>query len=173
MKFINGYIKSIDNLSESLGKIISWATILLVIVVCIDVFTRYFMQTSSAAVQELEWHLFSLIFLMGASYTLKNEGHVRVDVIYGKFSEKKKAWINFIGTIIFLIPFCLLIIYSSKNFVLNSFAIGETSPDSGGLPARYILKAVLPVSFLFILLQGISLMLKSLLTLLNRTGNNR
>jgi len=167
MKFLSSYISFAEKLSEKTGRFISWFTALLVILVCIDVFTRYFLMESSVAVQELEWHIFALIFLIAAPYTLKHDGHVRVDVFYSRFSEKKKAWIDLAGTILFLIPFCLLIIYASKNFVLNSFNISESSPDPGGLPSRYILKAVLPVSFFLLLIQGISLLFKSVLKIKN------
>ena len=115
------------------------------------------------AVQELEWHLFAIIFLVGAAYTLKYDRHVRVDVLYMKFKPKTKAWVNFLGSLIFLLPVCLIGIWSSKNFVMNSFLIGEGSPDPGGLPARYILKAVIPIGFFLLLLQGMALSFRSLI----------
>ena len=168
MKFINGYIKFIDKLNTKLGVITSWLTFILVLVTCYDVFTRYILNESSIALQELEWHLFAVIFLMAAAYTLLKDEHVRVDVFYSRFSEEKKAWINFLGAIFLLIPFCILAIYTSKDFVINSFLFKETSPDAGGLPARYILKAFIPVSFIFLLLQGISLAFKSFLEIKNQ-----
>ena len=113
--------------------------------------------------QELEWHLFAIIFLVGAAYTLKYDRHVRVDVLYMKFKPKTKAWVNFLGSLIFLLPVCLIGIWSSKNFVMNSFLIGEGSPDPGGLPARYILKAVIPIGFFLLLLQGMALSFRSLI----------
>lgn len=113
--------------------------------------------------QELEWHLFAIIFLLSAGYTLKIDEHVRVDVFYSRFSEKKQAWINLFGSLFFLIPFCVILIVSSENFVFISFRVGETSPDAGGLPARYILKALIPISFFFLLMQGISLAFKSII----------
>lgn len=116
----------------------------------------------------MEWHLFALIFLLGAAYTLKTENHVRVDVFYSKLSERGKAWVNLFGTLLFLIPFCLMLIYASKNFVINSFNIGETSPDPGGLPGRYILKSIIPIAFFLLLIQSISLMFKSILTIAAR-----
>ncbi len=155
--------RKIESFSEKTGKLISWFTLLLVLIVCLDVITRYFFQTSSVAVVELEWHLFAVIFLVGAAYTLKHDEHVRVDVLYSRFSQRTQAWINCVGVVLFLIPLCLLIIYSSKNFVFTSFQMGETSPDPGGLPARYILKAVLPLSFLLVLIQGVALLFKSIL----------
>ena len=135
----------------------------MVLVVCYDVVTRYFLKKSSVAVQELEWHLFAIIFLVGAAYTLKYDRHVRVDVLYMKFKPKTKAWVNFLGSLIFLLPVCLIGIWSSKNFVMNSFLIGEGSPDPGGLPARYILKAVIPIGFFLLLLQGMALSFRSLI----------
>ena len=95
--------------------------------------------------QELEWHLFAVVFLIGAAYTLKQEGHVRVDILFIHFSKKTKAWIDLFGTIVFLIPFCLIIIYSTQKFISNSWAVREISPDPGGLPARYILKSMIPL----------------------------
>ena len=163
MKFINGYIKFIDKLNTKLGILTSWLTLILVLVTCYDVFTRYILNESSIALQELEWHLFAVIFLMSAAYTLIKDEHVRVDVIYSRLPEEKKAWINFLGSIFFLIPFCILVIYASKDFVINSFLFKETSPDAGGLPARYVIKSFIPLSFIFLLLQGVSLAFKSFL----------
>ena len=170
MKFIEGYIKFIDKLNTKLGVITSWLTFVLVLITCYDVFTRYILNESSVALQELEWHLFAVIFLMAAAYTLIKDDHVRVDVFYSKFPEQRKAWINLFGTIFFLIPFCILAIYSSKDFVINSFLFKETSPDAGGLPARYIIKSFIPISFIFLLLQGVSQLFKSFLEIKNK-GN--
>lgn len=168
MKFLQSYIKFVDGLNEKVGYFVSWLTTLMVLVVCYDVFTRYLLKKSIVAIQELEWHLFAVIFLLGAAYTLKDDRHVRVDVFYMRLSRKKQAWINFLGSIIFLIPFSILVIWSSKNFVLSSFTIKEISPDPGGLPARYALKACIPLGFFLVFLQGFSLAFKSLLTILGQ-----
>ena len=112
--------------------------------------------------------LFAIIFLVGAAYTLRQDGHVRVDLFYARFSPRTKAWVNFFGSLIFLIPFCLVVIWSSKVFVSESYRIGEISPDPGGLPARFVLKTAIPVGFLLLMLQGLSLALQSLLKILNR-----
>lgn len=172
MKFVKSYIKIVDGLSEKLGYLFAWSTLLLVLIVSYDVITRYVFNISSVAIQELEWHLFSIIFLGGAAYTLKKNEHVRVDVIYTLYSKKTQAWINLIGTILLLIPFCLIVIWSSQNFVMMSFTIKETSPDAGGLPARYLLKGFIPLSFFFLLLQGISLAFKSFLTIKDLNEEN-
>jgi TRAP-type mannitol/chloroaromatic compound transport system permease small subunit len=162
---MKSFIKTIDNLNEKIGTAVSWLTIVLVLITCYDVTVRYVFEESSAAFQEIEWHLFAIIFLASAAYTLKIEGHVRVDLFYSKFSIRNKALVDFIGSVLFLIPFSLLVIWSSKNFVINSFIMKETSPDAGGLPARYILKAFIPISFFLLFLQGVALTLKSYLTL--------
>jgi TRAP-type mannitol/chloroaromatic compound transport system permease small subunit len=173
MKFINGYINFIDKLNTKLGILSSWLTLVLVLVTCYDVFTRYILNKSSIALQELEWHLFAVIFLMSAAYTLIKDDHVRVDVLYSRFNNEQKAWINFLGSVFLLIPFCVLVIYTSKDFVLNSFMFKETSPDAGGLPARYILKSFIPVSFVFLLLQGLSLAFKSFLEIKSKRKPKR
>jgi len=165
MRVLHSYIRFVDRLNERIGFFVSWITSILVLVVCLDVFTRYFLKKSSVAAQELEWHLFAIIFLIGAAYTLKHDRHVRVDVFYTKFKTPLKEWIDFLGSLIFLIPFSILIIWSSKNFVINSFLIGEVSPDPGGLPARYLLKACIPIGFFLVLLQGFAQFFKSLLSL--------
>jgi len=168
--FMKSYIRIIDKLNERIGRGVSWLTIILVLVTCYDVVVRYVFRESSVAFQEIEWHLFAILFLVGGAYTLKIDDHVRVDIFYTKFSTERKALVDFVGSIIFLIPFCLLAIYASKDFVVNSFLVKETSPDAGGLPARYILKAFIPLSFFLLLLQGIALCFKSYLNL-KKTNN--
>ncbi len=161
MKFINGYIRLVDRINEKIGVLTSWLTALLVLVVSYDVVVRYLFGESSVGLQELEWHIFALIFLVAAAYTLKVDEHVRVDVFYTQLSSKKKAWINLFGSLLLLIPFCIIVIISSQDFVLSSFRVNETSPDAGGLPARYILKVFIPISFFLLLLEGIALAFKS------------
>lgn len=157
------YIRFADAVNERVGTGVAWLTTGLVFVVCCDVFMRYVLQNSWVAVQELEWHLFAFIFLLGAGYSLKHDKHVRVDVFYSRFSPRMQAWVNLVGCVLFLIPFCVLVVWSSQNFVGNAFRFGETSPDPGGLPFRWILKAAIPVGFLFLLIQGIALACRSLL----------
>jgi len=156
---------AIDRLNDVIGRSISWLSTLLVVVVCFDVFTRYFMRSSSVAVQEMEWHIFAVLFLVGAAYTLKEDAHVRVDVFYSRMTPRQKAFIDLIGSLVFLIPFSLLVIYTSQTFISMSYAIQETSPDPGGLPYRFLLKAMIPSGFFLVLLQGISMIIHALCTL--------
>lgn len=160
------YVRFADGLSENVGRGVSWLTTVLVAVVCYDVFTRYLLKQSYVAVQEMEWHLFALIFLLGAAYTLKHDRHVRVDVFYSRFSPRTKAIVNLAGSILFLVPFGLIGVWGAQTFVKASFTFMETSPDPGGLPFRFLLKAMIPVGFLLVLLQGISLAFTSLATVM-------
>ncbi|MEQ8684581.1 MAG: TRAP transporter small permease subunit [Imperialibacter sp.] len=157
----------IDALNEYTGRLISWLAGIMVLVFCFDVAMRYIFNISFASVFELEWHFFAAIFLIGAGYTLKHDKHVRVDVFYGEMSPKKQAYVNLLGVLLFLLPICIVIIKISLLFVYNSWIIRENSPDPGGLPARYIIKAFIPIGFSLLFLQGISLALKSLVTILN------
>ncbi len=162
MHFLRAYVRFANRLNERVGVAVSWLTTVLVAVVCYDVFTRYLLQSSLVAVQELQWHLFAVIFLIGAAYTLKHGKHVRVDVFYNRFPEKTRAWVDFAGSLLFLIPFCVVAIWCSHAFVINAFIIGEGSPDPGGLPARFILKAAIPAGFFLLTLQGLALAAGSL-----------
>jgi TRAP-type mannitol/chloroaromatic compound transport system permease small subunit len=147
------------------GYLTSWITAMLVVVVCYDVFTRYVLRNSSVAVQELEWHIFAIIFLLGAGYTLKLDNHVRVDVLYSRFTPKARALVNLIGTLVFLLPFCVLVVKTSLPFVISSYHFHEISPDPGGLTNRWILKSVIIVGFALLFLQGLALASRSFLTL--------
>lgn len=136
----------------------------MVLVIVYDIAMRYFFQIGSVALQELEWHLFAVLFLLGAAYTLKHDGHVRVDVIYQgrRMNDRRRAWVNLLGTVFFLFPFCLLIIVSSWPFVERAYLIAEGSPDPGGLPYRFLLKAVIPLGFTLLILQGVATILQSI-----------
>lgn len=161
----------IDGINERVGRLVAWSTCLLVGVTFVDVVMRYFFNTTFVFTQELEWHVFAFLFLMGAGYTLKIDGHVRVEVFYGKMSKKGKAWIDLIGVLFFLIPSCALFVKTAIPFVLKSYAIMEGSPDPGGIPFRFVLKACIPAGYALILLQGISLGIKSFATIINKPLN--
>lgn len=167
MNFLKQYIRIIDGLSEKIGYCVSWLTTLLVITVFYDVIMRYVFKSGSIAVQEMQWHIFSVIFLIGAAYTLKQDGHVRVDILYTNFSKKTKAWVDFLGAFIFLIPFSIIVIISAKMFIIGSWNVNEISPDPGGLPYRYLLKAMIPTGFVLLILQSLSEAFKNLLIILN------
>ena len=164
---IRNIINSIDILNETIGRAASWLVLAMVLLICYDVTMRYFFHQGSVALQELEWHLFALIFLLGSAYTLKHNNHVRVDILYQSqyLSNKHRAMINILGIILFLIPFCVLILITTWPFVENAYYYLEGSPDPGGLPYRYLLKGSILVAFTLLILQGLAELLKNYLIL--------
>ena len=151
-----------EKIIKKIGEICSWLSFILVILISLDVFLRYIFNFSSASLYELEWHMFAVLFMVGSSLTLQKDEHVRVDVFYNKFSDKGKNIINLIGNIIFLLPFSLIIFYTSIPFVEDSFKILESSPDPGGLPFRFLIKSIIPISFLLLAIQGVLNVFKNL-----------
>jgi TRAP-type mannitol/chloroaromatic compound transport system permease small subunit len=168
MVFLKKLSRWIDTLNEWIGRGVSWVTLALVLVVFVDVVMRYLFNTSFVFTQELEWHLFAFIFLIGAGYTLLHDGHVRVDIIYQRLGKKGRAWINLIGVIFFLLPGCIMVILTSWEFVYNAWAVMEGSPDPGGIPYRFIVKGTITIGFFLLTLQGISLGITSLLQILEK-----
>lgn len=155
----------IDRLNERVGRAVSWLTTALVVLVVTDVIFRYLFNTTKAWTIEMEWHLFALIFLLGAGYAFKHDRHVRVDLFYSRFSKKDQAMVNLVGGLIFLVPWCLLIIYSAWGYALQAYRIGEGSPDPGGLPALYVIKFSIVIGVFLLLLQGIANIIQSYLTI--------
>jgi TRAP-type mannitol/chloroaromatic compound transport system permease small subunit len=155
---------AIDWLNEWIGRLAGWLVVVLVLLVCYDVTMRYLFQAGSVALQELEWHLFALIFLLGAAYTLKHDEHVRVDIFYQAkwMTPRRQALVNLFGCLFLLLPFCILVIVSSVPFVADAYQWGEASPDPGGLLYRWLLKAMIPAAFVLLALQGLALIIRSL-----------
>ena len=154
-------VRWIDQLNDRVGRATSWLTAVMVVVTTSDVLLRYVFNTSFVFIQELEWHLFAVLFLMAAGYTHLKGNHVRVDILYTRLSPRRQALVDLVFGLLFLFPTCFLLIKSSLPFVAHSWAVLEGSPDPGGLPARYLLKAVIPVGFILIGLQGISETIKN------------
>jgi len=155
---------NLDSISEFIGKYTSWLVLTLVLLIGYDVSMRYLFRSGSIGLQELEWHLFSVIFLIGSAYTLKHDEHVRLDIIYRSklLTDRHRAWIDLFGTLFLLIPFCLLIIMSAWPFVSQAFVHNEASPDPGGLAVRWLIKSMIPVGFCLLLIQGIAEAIKKL-----------
>lgn len=149
------WIDKLTQLVAFFGKSVSWLSFLLVLIICLDVISRYLFNFSVAWVAEIEWHIFGLLFLFGSAYALSEEKHVRVDLFYQNFSIREKAQVNVIGTILFLIPWCLTLGWYSLKYALISFAMKETSPDPGGLGAFYFIKMAIPIAFLLLFFQGL------------------
>lgn len=160
MRFWTRVIRSIDGLNELFGRGVAWLCLLMVLIGAYNAVARYLgrfigRNLSSNSYIELQWYLFSAVFLLGAAYALRHNVHVRVDVVYGKLSRRARAWVDLLGTIVLLLPFAGVTLWLSVPSVLESFRIREVSPDPGGLP-RYPLKALLLVSFGLLMLQGLA-----------------
>jgi TRAP-type mannitol/chloroaromatic compound transport system permease small subunit len=167
----------IERLFDRAGDLIGHFTAIVMIIMMITVFynvvMRYFFDTGSIGMQELEWHFFSIVMLLGIAYTLKEDGHVRVDVIYDKLSDKKRATINIVGTIVFLIPFAMLIGFGSLSFVNEAFQTGEISGDPGGLTHRWIIKALIPASMALLIFSALGFILKNIILYRGRDINQQ
>jgi TRAP-type mannitol/chloroaromatic compound transport system permease small subunit len=157
--------KAINKFSDFLGNVSAILFILLLFNVFIDVVMRYLFNDVSIGMQELEWHLFATIFLVGIPYTLFKDGHVRVDILYADLPIKRRALIDLVGTLIFLLPFTILVAKYGISFAHESFLLGEQSGDPGGLRYRWIIKGVIPFAFIAMTVSGLGLMLKSINTL--------
>ena len=153
--------RQIDAFQDCVGRAVSWLMFGMVVVVFGDVIFRYLFNKSWVFVQELEWHLFGIVYLLAAGYTMLHDEHVRVDIWYAKQSTRKKAWVDFILLWIFFFPSCVLIVYTTWPFLKHSFAVNEGSADPGGIPARWIPKSVIIIGFVLLILQGISQAIKN------------
>jgi TRAP-type mannitol/chloroaromatic compound transport system permease small subunit len=143
-----------DRFSDVMGWIAGVLNLLMLVNVFYDAIMRYFFSSGSIALQEMEWHLFAMVFLFGIAYGLKEDGHVRVDVLYDRFSPRKKAIVNIAGTVLFLLPLSVLIIEGSVWYVQEAYSSGEISGDPGGLRYRWLIKLVIPASFVFLVVSA-------------------
>ena len=151
----------IDLFNEKIGVLTSYLAIPLILITFFVAFMRYALDFGSIAIQEITIYLHALIFTVGASYTLKNNMHVRIDIFYNKFSNNLKKNINLFGTIFFLLPSCVLIFTTSFNYVISSIMLLESSKEAGGLPILYILKSYILLMVFSLFLQGISEIIKN------------
>lgn len=159
----------IDRLTEIIGRVISWLTLVMVFLVVTVVVMRYFLEMGSIALQELVTYIHAMVFMLGIAFTLKRGGHVRVDIFYRNFPAKRKALVDLLGGLLFLIPVTLLIFFTSWDYVAASWSIAETSAENNGLPFIYLLKTLMLIMPGMLLLQGIAEVLKSALILAGRS----
>lgn len=155
----------LDALAERVGRLVSWLTLGMVLATVTVVVLRYAAGVGLIWLQESVNWMHSLVFMLGAAYTLKADEHVRVDVFYRGMSERRKAVINLAGTILFLLPLCAFLLVESWEYVATSWRIAERSREAGGLPMIYLLKTVIPVMAVLLALQGISMTLRAMLRL--------
>ena len=157
----------LDAFSERVGKVCSWFVVLMVLITFTVVVMRYGLNMGSVMLQDVVLYLHGGLFLLGSAFALKRGSHVRVDIFYRDFSEKRKALVDLIGNIVFLQPVCWTILLFSWGYVEFSWRIMEVSPEPDGLPFVYLQKSLLVVLAIFLALQSLSEIIKSVLTLKN------
>ena len=138
------------------GNQVAWLWLVLVLVIVANVTLRYVFARGMVEFEELQWHLYAVGFLFGLSYCIARDTHVRVDVLHMHFPLRAKAWIEFFGILIFMVPFVSIVIYYSIPFIAASIAVNEKSPNPGGLPYWYIIKSFLLIAFIFIGIAAVS-----------------
>jgi TRAP-type mannitol/chloroaromatic compound transport system permease small subunit len=153
--------RGIDRFNEIVGKWVGWLILLAILVSAANAIVRKALNISSNSWLELQWYLFGAAFLLAAAYTLKQNEHIRIDIVYGAFSRRVQHWIDLFGHVFFLMPFVLLMIYYFVPYVSLSFRIGEMSSNAGGL-ILWPAKALLLVGFSLLGLQGISEIIKKI-----------
>ncbi len=159
----------LDRISKYSGNIAAFLTIVLSLLVVYDAAMRYLFSAGSIALQEVEWHLFDIVFLLGLTYALKHDKHVRVDIFYERYSHDTKAMVQILSQLLLILPFSLLFVYDAYDMALQSFLQQEVSSDPGGLPYRWMIKGVLVLAFVLLILQSFSEMIKAWQRLVSKT----
>ncbi len=159
-------ISSIDKLTNLIGQSVAWLTLVMMIMTTAIVVLRYIFNVGSIAAQESVSYLHATIFMLGAAYTLKRQGHVRVDIFYRRYPARTKAIVDCFGTLLLLLPTCCFIIFISFDYIMASWSIQESSQEAGGLPAVYLLKSLIPLMGVLLIIQGIAEFLRNLLVII-------
>ncbi|MDX2411111.1 MAG: TRAP transporter small permease subunit [Woeseiaceae bacterium] len=163
--------KIFDRFSDLMGWIAGILNLAMLLNVFYDSIMRYFFNSGSIALQEMEWHLFAMVFLFGIAYALKEDGHVRVDVLYDRYSPRWKAIVNIGGVALLLFPLSVLIVEGSVWYVNEAFSSGEVSGDPGGLRYRWLIKLVIPASFVFLIVSATGFVIHNINILLGVAGD--
>jgi TRAP-type mannitol/chloroaromatic compound transport system permease small subunit len=149
-----------------LGRITAWCSFAIVVVMAYNVLLRYFFRTGSVAMQELEWHLMAPICMLGLSYAILKDGHVKVDILYGRFPTRLQRVIDLVSAVLVVLVVAILLKLSIP-YVMQSYRIGEQSPDPGGLTHRWIVKSMLPIGFALLLVQSIAATLRTVIPVID------
>jgi TRAP-type mannitol/chloroaromatic compound transport system permease small subunit len=159
MNFLLQFSRLVDRLSEAVGRAAIWLVLVVVIISAGNAVSRFALNMSSNAWLEIQWYLFSGIFLLCAAYVLKKNEHIRIDVIAGRLSERAQNWIDVFGILVFLLPMALIVGYLSWPIFINAWHSGELSPSPGGL-IRWPVRLLMPIGFALLILQAISELIK-------------
>lgn len=148
--------RALDRLVKGVGDAVSWLWVVLVLVIVVNVTARYAFGRGFIAFEEIQWHIYAVGWLIGLSYCIQNDSHIRIDILHERFSLQTKAWIDFIGILVFLIPYAAIILIYSPPFIQYSIQTGEISDAPGGLPYRWVIKSMMLIGYVFILVAALS-----------------
>lgn len=151
----------LDWINRSIGLVVAWLALAMVLVTFVVVVLRYILDTGSIALQESVTYMYAILFMLGAAYTLQQDGHVRVDILYQGFSRRGRAWVDLLGTLFLLTPVSVFLLLSSWEYVADAWSIREGSREAGGIPGVWLLKTLLVVMPLLMLLQGLIWVLRN------------
>ena len=173
MRALHGLIRFCDAVNERVGRLLAWFTLAMVLVTLAVVVMRYGFTFGRIWIQEITMYLHAAVFMLGAGYTLQHRGHVRVDIFYESFPERRKALVDFVGTLLLLMPVAVFILTWSLGFVAHSWERLEQSPETGGLPFVYVLKTFIPLMAVLLILQAIAELARNGLILAGRDPGPR
>ena len=148
--------RTVEPVISAIGRTVSWIWIVLMVVIVVNVFARYLFGQGRVEFEELQWHLYSIGFMLCLSYALLNDAHIRVDILHERFSERTKAWVDVLGIVVFLLPFLIVMLIYGVPFVADSFEYSERSASPGGLPFRWAIKSVMLIGFGLLLIAAVS-----------------
>jgi TRAP-type mannitol/chloroaromatic compound transport system permease small subunit len=151
--------RTIDYVNDRFGEVANWLVLFACLISAGNATSRYLLSASSNAWLEVQWYMFAAMVLLGGPYTLKVNEHVRVDVLYSAITERARLWIDILGCLLFLLPICVILIYFTWPWFVESWRINESSSNAGGL-IRWPVKLLLPVGFALMALQGVSELIK-------------
>lgn len=154
-------MERLQRIISKIGRSVAWLVLAMVLLIFLVVVQRYVFNAGSIALQESVTYLHAMVFMLAAAWTLAEDGHVRVDIFYREASSRRKAWVNLLGSLVFLLPFALFMLLGSWDYVSDSWALYESSREAGGLPLVWLLKSLIPLFAVLLLLQGSLLALKS------------
>ena len=157
--------EGLDRVIIKIGKLAAWAGLALILITIFDVVTRRFFVLGSTKLQEAEWHFHVILFAFCLGYAYLKDAHVRIDLVREKLSERTQWWIEVAGCLLFLLPYCAMVVYYGINFTERSFATSEVSASATGLSYRWAIKAVIPIGFTILGLAGIAVLLRKIVEL--------
>ncbi len=146
----------LDGFVKAVGNAVSWLWVVLVLVIVVNVLLRHVLGRGYISFEELQWHIAAIGWLIGLSYCVQNDSHIRIDILHDRFNQKTKAWVDFLGVLVFLIPYTYLVLRYSPAFIEFSFRTNEVSDSPGGLPYRWVIKSFMWIAYAILLVAAIS-----------------